>query len=151
MFRWWKIFRRELSTLKGISHLFHELNDKENISQHKYLLLQKYLPSIQDIWLLFLYIKAPQPKLRTHRSLEGLLCNPVMKMMFFLLSHFNGAPVEWNWQGKTEVLGEKPVPVPLYPPQIPNGPNRDRNRASAVRGLRLTSWATARPIWLLYF
>jgi hypothetical protein len=25
---------------------------------------------------------------------------------FFLIFHFNGAPVEWNWQGKTEVLGE---------------------------------------------
>jgi hypothetical protein len=22
----------------------------------------------------------------------------------FLFFHFNGAPVEWNWQGKTEVL-----------------------------------------------
>jgi hypothetical protein len=33
----------------------------------------------------------------------------------------NAAPVEWNWQGKTEVLGEKPVPVPLRPPQIPHG------------------------------
>jgi hypothetical protein len=32
----------------------------------------------------------------------------------------NGAPVEWYWQGKTEVLGEKPVPVPLYTPQIPH-------------------------------
>jgi hypothetical protein len=38
--------------------------------------------------------------------------------VFFLLFHFNGEPVEWNWQGKTEVLGEKPVPVPLSPPQI---------------------------------
>jgi hypothetical protein len=36
---------------------------------------------------------------------------------------------------KTEVLGEKPVQVPLCPPQIPHGPTRDRNRASAVRGL----------------
>ena len=46
--------------------------------------------------------------LRTHRSLEGLFCKPVMNMMMFiLLSHFNGAPVEWNWQGKTEVIGEK--------------------------------------------
>jgi hypothetical protein len=34
---------------------------------------------------------------------------------------------------KTEVLGEKPVPVPLRPPQIPHGPTRDRTRASAVR------------------
>jgi len=27
-----------------------------------------------------------------------------------------GALVEWYWQGKTEVLGGKPVTVPLYPP-----------------------------------
>jgi hypothetical protein len=26
------------------------------------------------------------------------------------------ATVEWYWQGKTEELGEKPVPVPLCPP-----------------------------------
>jgi hypothetical protein len=30
-----------------------------------------------------------------------------------------GAAVEWYWQAKTEGLGEKPVPVPLCPPQIP--------------------------------
>jgi hypothetical protein len=48
---------------------------------------------------------------------------------------FNGVPVEWNWQGKTEVLGEKPVPVPLYPPQIPHGSMRNRSRASAVNFL----------------
>jgi hypothetical protein len=59
----------------------------------------------------------------THRSLEGFLCNPVMKMnrkmisLFIFTSH--GVPVEWNWQGKTEVLGEKPVPVSLCPPQYP--------------------------------
>jgi hypothetical protein len=37
------------------------------------------------------------------------LCNPVMKMvmMIIIFYHFpsNGAPVEWNWRGKTEVLG----------------------------------------------
>jgi hypothetical protein len=31
------------------------------------------------------------------------------------------------------------------PPQIPHGPNRDRTRASTVRGRRLTAWAMARP------
>jgi hypothetical protein len=31
------------------------------------------------------------------------------------------AMVEWHWQGKTEVLAEKPVPVPLCAPQIPHG------------------------------
>jgi hypothetical protein len=50
----------------------------------------------------------------------------------FPLSHFNAAPVEWNWQGKTEVLGEKSVPVPRCPPQIPHGQTRDRTWASAV-------------------
>jgi hypothetical protein len=49
------------------------------------------------------------------------LCNPVMKMIGFFVFPCNGAPVEWNWQGKTEVLGEKYVAVPLCPPQIPLG------------------------------
>jgi hypothetical protein len=81
---------------------------------------------------------APQP--------WGLLCNPVMKMMIiFCPFRSNGAPVEWNWQGKTEELWKKPVPVPLYPPQIPRGLTPDRTRASAVGGRRLTAWAMARP------
>jgi hypothetical protein len=91
---------------------------------------------------------APQP--------WGFLCNPVMKtttmmmmtMIIFYPFPSNGTPVEWNWQGKTEVLGEKPVhhcPVPLCPPQIPHGLRRDRTRPSAVGGRRLTAWAMARP------
>jgi hypothetical protein len=63
---------------------------------------------------------------------------------FFFIFTSNGAPVEWNWQGKTEVLGEKHVPVPLCAPQIPHGLTRDRTRTSAVRGRRLTAWAMAR-------
>jgi hypothetical protein len=95
--------------------------------------------------LFFFYWRAPQQMLQTHRNLEGLLCNTAMKMIkLFLLFHFNGAPVEWNWQGIAEVLGEKPLPVPFCPPQIPHRPTRDRNRASAVRGRRLTAWSMAR-------
>jgi hypothetical protein len=49
---------------------------------------------------------APQP--------WDLLCNPGMKMKSKMISFFtfpsNGAPMEWNWQGKTEVLGEKTCP-----------------------------------------
>jgi hypothetical protein len=41
--------------------------------------------------------------------------------------------------GKTEVLGEKPVPMPLCPPQIPHGLTLDRIGASAVGGRRLTA------------
>jgi hypothetical protein len=54
---------------------------------------------------------------------------------FFSFFPSNGAPLEWNWQGKTKVLGEKHVPVPLCPPQIPRGVNRDRTRASATNRL----------------
>jgi hypothetical protein len=57
------------------------------------------------------------------------------------------ATVEWYWQGKTEGLGEKPVPVTLCPPQIPHALTRARTRASAVRGRRLTTWAMARRIY----
>jgi hypothetical protein len=52
------------------------------------------------------------------------------------------ATVEWYWQGK---FGEKPVPVPLCPPQIPQGLTRPRTRASAVRCRRLTTWSMSRP------
>jgi hypothetical protein len=54
---------------------------------------------------------------------SATLCttNPTWTDQFFFILPSNGAPVEWNWQGKTEVLGEKPVPVPLCPPQIPHG------------------------------
>jgi hypothetical protein len=84
---------------------------------------------------------APQP--------WGFLCNPMMKMkmMMIIFCPFpsNGAPVELNWQGKTEELWEKPVPVPLCLQQIPHGLTRDRTRASAVGSRRLTAWAMARP------
>jgi hypothetical protein len=48
------------------------------------------------------------------------------------------------WQGKTEKLGEKPVPVPLCPPQIPQELTRARTRDSARRARWLTAWAMAR-------
>jgi hypothetical protein len=33
--------------------------------------------------------------------------------------------VELQWQGKTEALEQKPVPVPVVLPQIPHGLFRD--------------------------
>jgi hypothetical protein len=41
--------------------------------------------------------------------------------------------------GKTEELGEKPVPQPLRSPHMPHGMTRGRTRAPAVRGLPLTA------------
>jgi hypothetical protein len=99
---------------------------------------------IEEIF--FLWWSAPQQMLRAHRSLEAYCATLWWRwLVLFFVSPCNGAPVEWNWQGKTEVLGENPVPVPLCPPQIPHGLNRDRTRASVVRGRRLTAWAMARP------
>jgi hypothetical protein len=34
--------------------------------------------------------------------------------------------------GETEVLGEKPVPVPLCTPHIPHGPTGGRSRSSVM-------------------
>jgi hypothetical protein len=58
----------------------------------------------------------------------------------------------WGWRiwwnelaGETEVLGKKPAPAPLCPPQIPLDQTRARTRAVAVGSQRLTAWAMARP------
>jgi hypothetical protein len=66
------------------------------------------------------------------------LCNPMMKMMMIIIFcpfPSNEAPVEWS-----KYSGKKPVPVPLRPLLT-----RDRTRASAVGGRRLTAWAMAQP------
>jgi hypothetical protein len=81
--------------------------------------------------MFFLVVKGPAADATDAPQPWGFLCNPVMKMTMMIILFFcpfpsNGAPMEWNWQGKTEELGEKPVPVPLCPPQIPHGLARDR-------------------------
>jgi hypothetical protein len=53
--------------------------------------------------------------------------------------------VEWKWQGKTEVLGEKPVPVPLCPPQIPHGPTRTRRKSCPSATLSTTNLTRTDP------
>ena len=95
--------------------------------------------------MFFFVVKGPAANATDAPQHWGLLCKPVMKMnnflFFLIMEHL------WNEtdRGKTEVLGQKPVPVPLYPPQIPHGLTQDRNRASTVRRRRLTAWAVARP------
>ena len=48
------------------------------------------------------------------------------------------AVVEWYWQGTTDVLGEKPVPVPLCIPQIPSWLACGWTQPSMVTGQQLT-------------
>jgi hypothetical protein len=97
--------------------------------------------------VIFLVAKGPAADATDAPRPQGFLCNPTMKMKIIIVCpfHSNGALVGWNWQGKTEVLGEKPVPVPLCPPQIPHRLTRDQTLASALGGQRLTAWAMAQP------
>jgi hypothetical protein len=58
--------------------------------------------------VLFFFIRAPQQMLRTHRSLKSYCATLWWRwnMIIFFIFSSNGAPVQWNWQGSTEVLGE---------------------------------------------
>jgi hypothetical protein len=51
--------------------------------------------------------------------------------------------VEWYWKKVTEILGEKPVPVPLYRPQFSHTLSLDWACASAVRCRLQSPWAVA--------
>jgi hypothetical protein len=59
----------------------------------------------------------------------------------FFFSFFQVLEHRWNEidRGKLKYLGEERVPVPLCPPQTLHGLTRDRTRASAVGGRRLTA------------
>jgi hypothetical protein len=63
-----------------------------------------------------------------------------MKMLKMVIRFFSFLQVmEHRWNEidrETEVLGERPVPVPLCPPKNPHGLTRVRTRAFAVRGWR---------------
>jgi hypothetical protein len=51
--------------------------------------------------------------------------------------------------GENRRTREKPVPVPLFPSQIPRWLTRARTQDSAARGRRLTTWAMVRPLRVL--
>jgi hypothetical protein len=49
-----------------------------------------------------LWWRAPQQMLRTHRSLKAYCATCDEHDYCFFVFSCNGAPVEWNWQGKTK-------------------------------------------------
>ena len=61
-----------------------------------------------------------------------------------------GAMVEWYWQGKTEVLGEKHPPLPLCSKQIWNELSCSRTRSSTVKCRRLTTLTVSLPLFLAW-
>jgi hypothetical protein len=99
---------------------------------------------------LFLLVKGPAADARGAPQPWGFLCNPMMKTMMMMMIIFFVLFLVMEHQGKPKYSGEKPVPMPLCPPQIPHGLTRDRTRACAVGGRRLTAWAMARPLYVTY-
>jgi hypothetical protein len=85
-------------------------------------------------------VKVPAADATDAPQAEGLLCNPEMKMISFLVFPCIGARVGLNWRRKTEVLEEKPVPVPLCPLQISHILTGDRTqeKATLIKFERLT-------------
>jgi hypothetical protein len=69
-----------------------------------------FITTLNFIYRFFLW-RAPQQMLQTHRSLEAYCTTLWWRwLVFFFVFPCNGAPVEWNWQGKTEVLWGKTCP-----------------------------------------
>jgi hypothetical protein len=89
-------------------------------------------------------VKGPAADATDAQQLWGLLCNAVMEISFFVFP-CHGAPVEWNWQGQTEVLGEKTGPSATLSIINPIWTDLGSNPGFAARGWRLTAWAMARP------
>jgi hypothetical protein len=87
------------------------------------------------------------PRSRSYRCTAALRllvqpCNEDERKMISFFSFVQVMEHRWNEtdRGKLKYSGEKPVPVPLCPPQIPHGLTRDQTRAFAVGGgQRLTA------------
>jgi hypothetical protein len=84
--------------------------------------------------------------LRTHRSLKASCATPVMKMSSLFYQILQLMEHQWNEidRGKPTTR-RKTCPSATLSTETPHGLTRDRTRASAVEGRRLTAWAMARP------
>jgi hypothetical protein len=92
----------------------------------------------------FFWRRILQVTMRTHRNFTASCATLRWRRGWLLLSLLLlSFLIMENWW--IEILTEKPVPVPLCPPQAPRGLTWDRTRASAVGGRQLTAGAMARP------
>jgi hypothetical protein len=76
-----------------------------------------------------------QKVVNLHRSMQYIYTGLAVHLPDIKVS----STMELHWRGKTAELGEKPVLVPLCPPQTTYGLTMVRIRATAVRSRRLTA------------
>jgi hypothetical protein len=65
----------------------------------------------------FVFIEGPRSRCYGRTAALNVYCVNLrgrQRCFFFLLFHFNGATVEWNWQGKTVVFGKKIYPSATF-------------------------------------
>jgi hypothetical protein len=89
---------------------------------------------------IFFVVKGPAAEATDAPQPSGLLCNPVMKMISFF-RFFRVIEHRWNEtdRGKTEVFGGKTCPSATLSTTNLTWTERDRTRASAVKGRGLTA------------
>ena len=87
-----------------------------------------FTAELMKIQVFFLWWRAPQQMLRTHRSLKAAYATLWWRWkMISFTSLLQAIEHQWNEieRGKPKYSGEKPVPAPLCPLQIPHGLTRD--------------------------
>jgi hypothetical protein len=95
----------------------------------------------------FFFWEGPRSRSHGRTAALRLIVQPCDEDDRFVFSFFRAMGHRLNEidRGKPKYSGKKPVPVLLCQPQIPYRLTRDRTRACAVTGRRLTAWAVARP------
>jgi hypothetical protein len=73
-------------------------------------------------------------------------------LSFWLEQHVHkeeyGTLVEWYWQAKTKVFGEKPIQFPICTSPISHGLIWDWTQASVVTAWQLTACVIAQPMYI---
>jgi hypothetical protein len=121
---------------------YHTINRKEHV-------LPVEWTELYCIICFFLWWRAPQQKLRTHRSLEAYCATLWWRwkiISLFFIFRSNGATVEWNWQRENRSTRGKTCPRATL--STTNSTCTDKRSNPGLRGGRPATnrLAMARPV-----
>jgi hypothetical protein len=128
--------------------VFFKLLDDINFFLHKNLKEEKIIFTLE--FVLFFFGEGPRSRCYGRTAALMLIVQPLWLRVFFIYP-CNGAPVELNWKGKTEVFGGGGGNLSQghFVNHKSHMDTWHRTLVSAVRGRRLTAWAMTRPIWYI--